>query len=563
MLPDQLLAFIQSILQSLSKDENNQIQDFSKLTVEKPKSLSYGDYSTNAALVFAKNFKKKPYELAKLITEKLDLEPNIAKTEIAGPGFINITLEKQALGCIVNTIIDKKSDFGKGDFEKDKNINLEFVSANPTGPIHIGGARWAAVGDALANLLLFAGEKVEREYYFNDHGNQIDNFVNSIIAKYYKNDIPKDGYDGEYIYEIAEKIMPLAEKKFDKLESLNDLELATAKEFIREKSVNIMFGEIKDSLNNFGTHFDIFFHEDDLYKTDEVDQAIEQLREKGYVYEKDGALWLATSKEGDDKDRVLKKSTGEYSYFAADVAYYKNKRDRGFGTCVYMLGVDHHGYIGRMEAVCKAFGDKPGENMIFLIGQFVNIVKNGKVVKLSKRAGNIITLDDLVDAVGVDAARFSLIRSAVSTAIDLDLDLLVSHTNENPVYYVQYAYARCSNVIKNALQFGVDIGKIKSGKGFDSSLLTQTSENDLLTTLASFPDIIKMSAKSFEVHRIARFLETLASKYHTWYSHCRVLPNTPDEIGDLHFARLALNCATAQVLENGLNLLGVSAPKRM
>jgi arginyl-tRNA synthetase len=557
MLPDELLEKISKIVQDLSKLENTQIENFNNLTAEKPKNLSFGDYSTNAALVFAKNFKKNPRELAEQICERLNKESDIAKTEIAGPGFINIFLKKEALGQIVNTILEKADDFGKGEWEKGKKINLEFVSANPTGPIHIGGARWAAVGDSLAALLLAAGASVEREYYFNDHGNQIDNFVNSIVAKYYKRPISPDGYDGEYITQIASKIMPEAEKKFGQVNS------ESALEYIREKAVNMMFAQIKNSLSEFRTHFDTFFHEESLYSTGEVMFAIQDLDDRGFVYERDGALWLKTTDFSDDKDRVLRKSTGEYSYFAADVAYYKNKRNRGFETCVYILGVDHHGYIGRMQAVCKAFGDEVGKNMIFLIGQFVNIIKDGELVKMSKRSGNIVTLDYLADAVGVDAARFSLIRSTVESPIDLDLNLLVSHSNENPVFYVQYAHARCSNVIKNAKGFGVDIDKIKSGKGFDSSLLGEKEENDLLTTLASYPEIIKMSAASYEVHRIARFLETLASKYHTWYSHCRVLPAEASQLSDLHFARLALNCAAARVFENGLSLLGVSAPERM
>ncbi|MDR3116658.1 MAG: arginine--tRNA ligase [Bifidobacteriaceae bacterium] len=552
MQPEELLAYIKNILLSLAKLDNIKLVNLEKLAVIKPKLEEYGDWATNAALIYAKQFRSNPKNLAEKIVEKLLENSKIDKIDVAGPGFLNIRLKKQARSSVVENILQQKEDFGKSQILQNENINLEFVSANPTGPLHIGGTRWAAVGDSLGNLLLSQGAKVVKEYYFNDHGAQIDNFVNSIIAKYYGKPLPEDGYDGQYIVDLADKIMPEFQNKPQ----------AEIYEQVRARAVELMFEQIKQSLHTFGTNFDVFFHENSLYKTGQVEKAIEELNSRGFIYEKDSALWLKTSEFGDDKDRVLRKSNEQWSYFAADVAYYKNKRERGFKTCVYMLGIDHHGYIGRLQAAAKAYGDNE-ENIKFLIGQFVNIIKDGKAVKLSKRAGNIITLDNLIATVGVDAARYSLIRSSVNTPIDLDLDLIVLHTNENPVYYVQYAYARCCNVVKNAYALDNILPKKIQAREFDLSFLQKSSEKDLLTTLALYPSILEIAAKKYEIHRVARYLEDLARKYHAFYSHLRVLPNTKSEIEPIHIARLALNNATAQILKNGLSLLGVSAPERM
>ncbi|MDR3152503.1 MAG: arginine--tRNA ligase [Bifidobacteriaceae bacterium] len=552
MQPEELLAYIKNILLVLAKQNNIDLKNNKKLAVEKPKLEIYGDWSTNVALIYAKQFNVSAKNLADIFVKKMLDNEKIEKIDVAGPGFLNIILKRQARSSVVENILREKQNFGKSQFLKNENINLEFVSANPTGPIHIGGTRWAAVGDSLGNLLLSQGAKVIKEYYFNDHGAQIDNFVNSIIAKYYGTALQEDGYDGEYIKDLADKLMPELENR-----SKNEIY-----EQLKTKAVKLMFSQIKQSLQTFGTNFDIFFHENSLYKTGQVVKAVNELTARGFVYQKDSALWLKTSEFGDDKDRVLQKSTGEWTYFAADVAYYKNKRDRGFKTCVYMLGIDHHGYIKRLQAVAQAYGDTK-ENIKFLIGQFVNIIKDKKIIKLSKRAGNIITLDDLIKVVGVDAARYSLIRSSVNTPIDLDLDLITLHTNENPVYYVQYAYARCCNVMKNAYMLDKALSEKVLTKKADLSVLQKTVEKDLLTTLALYPAMLEASARSYEIHKVARYLEDLARKYHTFYSSLRILPNTKSEIQVEHIARLALNNATAQILKNALSLLGVSAPERM
>ena len=337
--------------------------------------------------------------------------------------------------------------FGHSDDLAGHKINLEFVSANPTGPIHIGGTRWAAVGDALGRLLSTQGADVVREYYFNDHGAQIDRFVSSLIAAAKDEPIPADGYAGSYITDIAAQVL---EKAPDAL-SLPESEM---RETFREIGVDLMFTHIKESLHEFGTDFDVYTHEESMHTSGRVDQAIARLRETGNIYEKDGATWLRTSAFGDDKDRVVIKSDGNPAYIAGDLAYYLDKRQRGFDLCIYMLGADHHGYIARLKAAAAAFGDDPATVEV-LIGQMVNLVRDGQPVRMSKRAGTVITLDDLVEAIGVDAARYSLIRSSVDTAIDIDLALWSSASNENPVYYVQYAHARLSALARNAAELGL------------------------------------------------------------------------------------------------------------
>jgi len=523
--------------------------------VERPRQREHGDWATNVALQLAKKAGTTPRALAEDLAARLGATPGVAKVDVAGPGFLNITLDAAAAGELARAVVEAGPLYGRGDAEAGTRINLEFVSANPTGPIHIGGVRWAAVGDSLARILQASGADVTREYYFNDHGVQIDRFARSLLANARGQEAPEDGYGGQYIEDIANAVVADAVAAGDP--DPRELPDAQAQEVFRSRGVERMFGEIKQSLHEFGVDFDVYFHEDSLHESGAVDKAIARLRDAGHMFEQDGATWLRTTEFGDDKDRVVIKSDGEAAYIAGDIAYYLDKRERGFDDVIIMLGADHHGYVGRMMAVCAAFGDTPGKNLQLLIGQMVNLVKDGQPVRMSKRAGTVITLEDLVDAVGVDAARYALVRSSTDTNIDLDLDLLARATNENPVFYVQYAHARTAAVDRNAAEHGV------TRDAFDPSLLTHETESALLGVLTEFPRVVAQAAELREPHRVARYLEQLAGAYHSWYAATRVTPLGDEEVSDLHRTRLWLNDATRQVLVNGLGLLGVSAPERM
>jgi arginyl-tRNA synthetase len=519
------------------------------VTVERPRNPEHGDYATNLALQLGKKVGANPRELAGWLAEALTATAGIAAAEVAGPGFVNLRIEAAAQNVIVGDIITGAQRYGHSAALADRNINLEFVSANPTGPIHIGGTRWAAVGDALGRLLATQGAAVVREYYFNDHGAQIDRFVSSLIAAAKGEPTPKDGYAGSYIVEIAAQVLA-------KDPGALELPDGQMRETFRAIGVDLMFDHIKNSLHDFGTDFDVFTHEDSMHTSGRVEQAIARLRENGAIYEKDGATWLRTTDFGDDKDRVVIKSDGTPAYIAGDLAYFLDKRQRGFDLCIYMLGADHHGYIARLKAAAAALGDDPGTVEV-LIGQMVNLVRDGQPVRMSKRAGNVITLDDLVEAIGVDAARYALIRSSVDTPIDIDLALWSSASNENPVYYVQYAHARLSALARNA----ADLGVVADTAHLD--LLTHDKEGTLIRNLGEFPRVLESAAALREPHRVCRYLEDLAGDYHRFYDSCRVLPQGDEAPGSLHSARLALCQATRQVIANGLAILGVSAPERM
>lgn len=519
------------------------------VTVERPRNPEHGDYATNLALQLGKKVGANPRELAAWLASALAQTDGIAAADVAGPGFVNLRLDASAQGVIINNVLAAGEDYGHSEELRAQNINLEFVSANPTGPIHIGGTRWAAVGDALGRLLSTQGASVLREYYFNDHGAQIDRFSNSLIAAAKGEPTPEDGYAGEYIKDIAAQVIA---KEPDVL-SLPDHEM---RETFRAIGVDLMFSHIKASLHEFGTDFDVYTHEDSMHTSGRVEQAIAKLREAGKVYQKDGAVWLRTTDFGDDKDRVVIKSDGAPAYVAADIAYYLDKRERGFDLCIYMLGADHHGYIARLKAIASSLGQDPATVEV-LIGQMVNLVRDGQPVRMSKRAGTVITLDDLVDAIGVDAARYSLIRSSVDTPIDIDLALWSSASNENPVYYVQYAHARLSALARNAAELGL------AASTEHLELLTHDKEGALIRNLGEFPRVLKTAATLREPHRVSRYLEDLAGDYHRFYDSCRVLPQGDEAPNDLHSARLALCDATRRVIANGLGILGVSAPERM
>ena len=559
MTPEQLAQAITAALTQAVDDGTFALDPAdvpATVHLERPRQREHGDWATNVALQLGKKAGTNPRAFAETLAARLTTTPGVASVDVAGPGFLNIRLDAAAAGELARAVVEAGEAYGRGDSLAGVKVNLEFVSANPTGPLHIGGVRWAAVGDSLARVLTASGADVTREYYFNDHGAQIDRFARSLVARAQGRPAPEDGYGGEYITEIAEQVIgdAVAAGEPDP-RTLPDDE---ATEAFRARGVELMFAEVKSSLHEFGVDFDVYFHEDSLHESGAVDRAIDRLRELGHIFEADGATWLRTTDFGDDKDRVIIKSDGEAAYIAGDIAYYLDKRERGFDRVFIMLGADHHGYVGRMMAVCAAFGDTPHVNLELLIGQLVNLVKDGQPVRMSKRAGTVVSMDDLVDAVGVDAARYALSRSSTDSQIDLDLDLLAKATNENPVFYVQYAHARTVNVARNAADAGV-----RREDGFDAALLDHPSEAVLLGQIAELPRIVAQAADLREPHRVARYLEELAGAYHKWYDQRRVTPFGDEEVSDVHRTRLWLNDATRQVLANGLALLGVSAPERM
>jgi arginyl-tRNA synthetase len=550
--PEQLALAIRTALTDAVAAGDFSVDVPDEVRIERPRGRDHGDWSTNVALQIAKGAGIPPRQLAAALAARLTDLDGIQAVDIAGPGFLNITLEPAAAGGLARTIVEAGPAFGRGDAEAGHRINLEFVSANPTGPIHLGSTRWAAVGDALARIFEFSGAAVTREYYFNDHGAQIDRFAASLLAAAKGDPAPEDGYAGAYITDIASAVVA-------RESGILDLPDPEALERFSTIGVDLMFTEIKASLRDFGVEFDVYFHENDLHESGAVDRAIARLTELGVMYEKSGATWLRTTDYGDDKDRVVIKSDGKSAYISGDLAYYLNKRERGFDRVFIMLGADHHGYVSRMMAMCAAFGDTPHENLEIMIGQLVNLIKDGQPVRMSKRAGTVVVLEDLVEAVGVDAARYALTRSSTDSMIDIDLDLLTRHTNENPVFYVQYAHARTCNVTRLAGEDGVHLAD-----GFDPSLLTHDSEAALLAVLGDFPRAVAQAARLREPHRVARYLEDLAGHFHKWYDECRVRPREAgEEITDLHRTRLWLNEATRVVLANGLGLLGVSSPERL
>ncbi|WP_433387329.1 arginine--tRNA ligase [Micromonospora sp. KLBMP9576] len=524
-----------------------------RTVMERPRNPEHGDYASTLALQLSKKVGVPPRELATALATQLGRATGVRSVEIAGPGFLNIRLDAASAGQLARTIVEAGEAYGRSDRLAGQRINLEFVSANPTGPVHLGAVRWAAVGDALSRLLRATGADVGTEYYFNDAGSQIDRFARSLLAAAKGEPVPEDGYAGAYLTEIVDAVREI---RPDVLE----LDDAAAQEVFRVEGVALMFAEIKSSLRAFGVEFDTYFNEKSLHERGELDLALERLRAQGRVFESDGATWLRTTDFGDDKDRVLRKSNGEWTYFAADCAYYLDKRERGFERVVIMLGADHHGYIGRMKAMAACFGDDPERSLEILIGQMVNLVRDGAPVRMSKRAGTVVSQGDLVDAIGVDASRYALARYSSDSPIDIDLELWTRATRDNPVYYVQYVAARTASVGRNAAEVGLTRG---DAEAFRPELLGHEKENELLKTLAEFPAVVATAAELRGPHRVARYLEELAGTYHRFYDECRILPRGDEEVTDLHRARLWLNDATRTVIANGLRLLGVSAPERM
>ena len=555
MNPEQLAAALLAVVAPLAEARragSTAGLTASDLTVDRPKNRDHGDWSSNVALKLAKAVGANPRELAAEIAAALAETPGIASVDVAGPGFINIRLDAAAAGALARTIVQAGAGFGTNESQRGNTINVEFVSANPTGPLHIGHTRWAALGDSIARLLSASGATVAREFYINDAGAQMERFGHSVLAAIKGESTPEGGYAGSYIDDLARRVR---EARPDLLELDADDQVTAA----RDLAYDFQLGELQASLAKFHVHFDVWFSERTLHalgSTGEpslVDEAVDRLRAQGHVFDEEGAVWVRTTDFGDDKDRVIRRSNGEYTYFAADAAYYLNKGDRGFAHKIYLLGADHHGYVHRLKALAGAAGDDPQKDIEVLIGQLVSI--NG--ARLSKRAGNIIEMDDLREWLGTDALRYSLARYPADSPLTLDPELLRKRTNDNPVFYVQYAHARTHNVARNAASSGVD------RSAFAPELLDHETESALLGALQEFPRIVAFAAEVREPHRVARYLEELAGLYHRWYDNCRVIPLGDEPIGDVHRTRLWLNDATGQVLRNGLDLLGVDAPERM
>ena len=545
-LTDQLSADVQAAVARAFAAAGFTGQVPASITLERPKNRDHGDYATSIALQLAKEAGKSPRDVAAVLQLEIAKIAGVSAVDIAGPGFINITLNRATQAELVRTILTKKKEYGRGKALHGVAINLEFISANPTGPLHLGHTRWAAVGDALGRVLSAAGAAVTREFYINDRGRQMDLFGQSVQAAATGQPIPEDGYQGNYITDLAKEVVAANPK------------IATSEEF-REAAYKVQLAQQQRVLETFHTTFDVWFSERSLHESGAVEHGLEKLRSQGHVFEEAGAVWLRTTDFGDDKDRVIVKEDGALTYFASDTAYYINKRERGFDICIYMLGADHHGYIHRLKATAACAGDNPEYNVEIMIGQLVKIMEGGEELKLSKRAGTIITLEELVEKVGVDAARYTLIRYPVDTPMVMDVDVLRRNTNENPVYYVQYAHARIAAVLRSAqeLKIGAELDT------FDPTHLIHNRENELLGALAEYPRVVASAAEFREPHRVARYLEELAGVYHGFYADCRVLPLGDEAPTAVHSARAALCAATMQVLANGLDLLGVSAPERM
>jgi arginyl-tRNA synthetase len=550
--PDQLSSAVSDVVSALVAEGRLTIEAVPEVQVERPKSRDHGDYATNVALTLAKQAARPPREIAQLVAERLADVPGIASAEVAGPGFVNVRLDSAAHGELARQVVVAGAEWGHGSVLQGRAVNVEFISANPTGPLHLGHTRWAAVGDAIARVLEAAGATVTREFYVNDRGVQMDRFGASVQAAAVGRPVPEDGYHGGYIHDLAMAIL-IARP------GITDLPEDEQLVAFREAAYALQLKQQQRVLERFRTRFDVWCSERALYESGAVERGLAKLIEQGHVYERDGAVWLRTTDFDDDKDRVLVKGDGEYTYFAADTAYYVDKRARGFDLSIYLLGADHHGYVNRLRAVAACAGDSMDDNIEVLIGQLVKITRGGEEVKLSKRAGNIVTLEELVDEVGVDAARYALARYPVDTPLTLDLEEITRATSDNPVFYVQYAHARIASVLRNAAEVAIDWRKAE----FDPALLDHQTENNLLGMIGEFPRIVSSAAELREPHRVARYLEDLATAYHRFYDVCWVLPRGDEELAAIHVARIWLCAAARQTLANGLELLGVSAPDRM
>ncbi|HEY6592343.1 MAG TPA: arginine--tRNA ligase [Actinomycetota bacterium] len=522
--------------------------------LERPRLAEHGDWATNVALVLAKAAKAPPRAVAEAMVAHLELPDWVAGVEVAGPGFINVRLDQRWFAGLVRRVLAEGDTFGAVDLGHGERVNVEFISANPTGPLHVGNARLAPTGDALANLLTVTGHKVEREYYINDAGGQYDRLGASVEAAYLSllgrpAEPPADGYKGDYVADLA------VELQAEQGDALAGLDPAERRARITHWAFRRMLDGIRQTLARLDIEFDVFFFEHTLHESGAIAEAIEDLRERGVVEERDGAVWLQTTRFGDDKDRPLVRSNGAPTYFGADAAYYRDKRRRGFDRLIFLWGADHHGYVPRMRAVARAFGD-PDDTTEFHISQLVSLVRAGQPARMSKRAGEIATVDDLLDEVGKDAFRYTMLRFALDTPIEFDVEAVTRQSMDNPVYYVQYAHARISSVLRQGRETGFTPLPVEEA---DLGLLRHPMEAALLRRLAAFEELVLVAASQRAPHRLTRYAEDLAAAFHRFYAECRVLSDDHA----LSSARWWLVNATRQVLANTLGLIGVDAPERM
>ena len=521
--------------------------------LEVPPEKAFGDFATNFAMQAARSLKSNPRKIAEAVTARLKL-PWLDRSEIAGPGFINFFLKTDWLFDLLQAILDQGEDYGNTDFGRRKKIQLEFVSANPTGPLHVGHGRGAAFGSALANLLAAAGYDVQKEFYINDAGNQIDNLTLSVEARYLellgqKVEFPEAGYHGRDIIETARRIVDNSGSRYFLMPP------SERREVFKQLALAEKLAALKDDLESFGVEFDVWFSEQSLFDNDAVKAACRQLREKGHAYDKDGAFWLRSTEFGDDKDRVIIRDNGAPTYLASDIAYHDNKFRRGFETVINIWGADHHGYIPRMKAAMAALGYEP-ERLEVLVLQMVSLYQGGELVKMSKRTGQGVTLTELIEEVGRDAARYFIIMRSLDSQLDFDLDLAKSHSNDNPVYYVQYAHARIMSILRQMTEAQIAFDPAEKA---ELSLLSTPFELDLIRKLGDYPNEVSTAARDRAPHRIARYAHELAGEFHSFYNACRVLGVAPELTG----ARLALVTATQRVLRHCLGILGVAAPNKM
>lgn len=555
MIREELVRLIESSIERAKKEKKLATAATPKIVVERPKEKAFGDWSSSMAMVLASQLKEDPLKIAATLVLYLKEQKHFLKdVQVAPPGFINFFISNEWLYDVLIEIQKQSDKFGHSHLGQGQKIQVEFVSANPTGPLHIGHGRWAAVGDALANVLSAAGYKVEREFYINDYGTQMDVFGQSVSARYAQllgvdEKIPEGGYHGAYVKEIAQEIV---NREKDKYLSLPPQERAKV---FRDRAYKQVLDYFKKTLSDFGITFDSWFSEESLHTSSAVKKVIEELKAKGHVYEKEGAVWLKTTDFGDDKDRVLIRESGEPTYFAADIAYHKDKLKRGFDKLINVWGADHHGYVGRVKAAIKALGYLE-DSLEIIIGQLVNLLRKGEPVRMSKRTGEMVTFDELVEEVGKDVARYIFLTRSTDSPLDFDIELAKEQSQENPVYYVQYAHARISSILKFAAQEGATLPKVGEA---EAVLLTHASELELIRKLVEFQEMVEDCATFRAPYKLTRYAEDLAALFHIFYTKCRVVTEDKKLTG----ARLSLVKSTQIVLQNVLKLLGVSAPEKM
>ncbi len=583
----QIQQLVSAALERLASEGVIPAGDLPTITIERTRDSKHGDFATNLALVLAKAARCKPRDLAEKLLGALPASEMIARTEIAGPGFINFYLAPTAYHQLIPEILEQGPSFGRSRLGAGKRVQVEFVSANPTGPLHVGHGRGAAYGSVVADLLAAVGFEVHREYYVNDAGRQMDILGTSVWLRYLELcdeqlTFPANGYRGDYVWDIAASLhrdhgelykhstdevfadIPADEPAGGDKELHIDALIARAKQllgdnryrFVFELGLNIILDDIRDDLEQFGTHYDEWYSERSLTESGAVNKALERLRKAGYLYEKEGALWFRSTDFGDEKDRVVERDNGQTTYFASDIAYHMDKLERGFDRVIDVWGADHHGYVPRVKAALQALGDDASKLDVLLV-QFAILYRSGEKVQMSTRSGQFVTLRELRKEVGADAARFFYVMRKCEQHLDFDLDLAKSQSSDNPVYYVQYAHARICSVLQQAADKGINIELTRGRKNLE--LLTETHEQALLSSLAKYPEVVESSALNEEPHQLTHYLRDLANDFHTYYNaHKFLIEDTA-----LRDARMKLILATRQVLRNGLNLLGVSAPEKM